>query len=115
MSEVARAVNRLAEAVEVHNRQQDSEFERELAATRDVPRIIGAVRRGLVRTFVRNGLFLTAIPRAAWKQEGDAVLVRCNCGAEHRFAKLPFCERVECGRYFLHDGEDLRVGITPSG
>jgi hypothetical protein len=115
MTEVARQVARLADAVERHNsREIDAEFEREMAAIRDVPRITGAVRRGLVRNLVRAGLFHTAIPRAAWKQTPNGIAVRCNCGSEHEIPPDALADEVDCGRRFLFDGVDVRVAIRPA-
>lgn len=110
--ETARQVGRVASAIEEHNRQ-DAEFERELDAVRDVPRVMGAMRRGLVRNLVRTGLFHTSIPRAAWSASGDGLTVRCNCGEEHALPADAFCERVGCGRFFLFDGADVRVAVRP--
>lgn len=87
----------------------------DLRAMRDLPRIPGAMRRGLVAVLVRNGLFHTAIPRQAWTAREADLAVRCNCGIEHPLSAVPGTpENAPCGRWFLFDGTDVRVATRPS-
>ena len=112
--ETTAQVARVATALEMRNRrEQDEAFERELEAMRDVPRITGALRRGLARNLVRNGLFHQPIPRSAWRESEDGLVIRCNCGAEHPLAADAFCEKTACGRWFLFDGTNVRVAVRP--
>jgi hypothetical protein len=114
--ELERGVGRLGEAVQsIVDRDARREQEADLRALRDLPRVMTAMKRGLVVTLVRNGLFHTAIPREAWSSEGFDLKVRCNCGAEHTFPEEvgAVSDTFECGRAFLYDGVDVRVTKRP--
>jgi hypothetical protein len=114
MTEVARELGRVADAIEAHNeRDRRAAQDADARALRDLPRVQGAMQRGLARTMVRQGLFHTAIPRSAWDEKGDALTVRCNCGAEHVIDPTAFVELAECGRWFMFDGTNVRVAVRP--
>jgi hypothetical protein len=115
MSEVAKALNRVAGAIEDHN-ARDSIAERaaDVRALRDLPRVRTAMARGVAVALVRAGAYHTAIPRAAWRATKGSVVVTCNCGAEHEFAaEVAVPQDAPCGRWFMFDGRDVRVAIRP--
>jgi hypothetical protein len=115
MQELAPELARLAAAIE---RYVEGEERRERDARRPALRPLAPTRLGVAA-------LLKAIPGLAAKfdrivppnfvaQTGaDEVTVACPCGAspQLRPGRLAGCE---CGRWFLHDGRDIHVALSPA-
>lgn len=114
MTAVAREVARLADAIETHNNHdRDEVLESELRAMREVPRMETAVRRGVLLTSVKSGLFAVVVPPAYWTQpEADVYTISCPCGSTPRldgYLVPTTCEGEDCERTYVYDGTDVRV------
>lgn len=66
------------------------------------------------------GFFDIRVPPEFWTEgvdgDGAIITIACKCGAEPvlRFGIRSYSmAECECGRFFMHDGSDIRVGHDP--
>lgn len=114
---VAEGLNRLAAAVEAHNkRERTAELESELRAIREEQKVNTAMRRGLFLNMARNGGWLTKVPSEFWAQKDAGVyVISCVCGKTPEVTGWLEITQCECGRAFMFDGDDIRVDRPPTG
>lgn len=101
---LARAVERLADAVTAHNeRDRRAEIEAEIEAIRRPLKHMGSTPAFLA-TLMRagpQGVFTTPVPRARWAVDTAGLAdIACACGKDLRAEprRVAVCE---CGRAFL--------------
>jgi hypothetical protein len=118
MSDQAAAIERLAAAVEDHNRL-------EKAARQDTPEIRAeteALRRPLHKLslvmYLRAGRLLPqlaqarAIPESYWTVDEDGLTITCPC-EERVFCDRESAAMCACGRGYVAIGDEVRVLFSP--
>lgn len=108
--EAARAERRRLDRREAAERFESAEFQADLAAARR------PMRRLSARAFIRAAPWVFAaafdgeVPPEYFVQIADgAFAVACPCGVDHIVGGDGYPMGAECGRYFLYDGESMRV------
>lgn len=127
---LSEALNRLADVAELQlqatreqmardsrrdmqERMSRPEFRAEFAAKQRPLRPMGAaaIYRGIPGL---GSLFTGRVPPEFFTQTSAELLtVCCPCGGEHEVGLRGFPHAGGCGRYFMYDGEEVRVAFTP--
>lgn len=109
LSDIAAELRRFNERADA-DRRDSPEFRAEMAAIRrPLARFSPAA---LIRAapYVYADAFTTLVPREFFTQVADgSLLVACPCKVEHVVGDAGYPASAECGRYFLYDGQDVRV------
>lgn len=99
---------------EIREHTSSPEFLAEMEAQRNPLRPISAQAFVRAAPFVYAGAFDAAVPPEFYVQVDDgSYLVACPCATEHRVGRRGYPSAAECGRYFMYDGEELRVAFSP--
>lgn len=108
------AVMRAQEARARRAEFERPDFQAELAAKRKPLRKFSAAAfiRAAPEVFAQ---FNAIVPVDFYSQyDENTIMVDCPCGEQHGLGTRGYPVGGACGRYFLYDGENVRVALGPS-